>query len=244
MKRLWILIPVLISLVVPALAADFSLDGLVIDVDAPEQVSQAVKILVILTVLSLAPGLLIVTTSFTRIILVLAILRHALGLQQTPPNTVVVSLALFLTLFTMMPVIKEVNFVAYSPYQNGDLGFDEALTLGKEPIKRFMLYQTREEDLQLMLELSDQDVPETIDQVGFVALIPAFLLSEMLTAFQIGFIIFLPFLLIDLVVAAILMSMGMLMVPPMMISLPIKLLLFVLIDGWNLITRALIGSFS
>ena len=245
MKYLWrLLLLVAVGCGCHAVAADFSWDSLALDVEAPEQVSQAIKVLVILTVLSLAPGLLIVTTSFTRIILVLAILRQALGLQQTPPNTVMVSLALFLTLFTMMPVINEVNLTAYAPYEQGELGFDEALNKAKDPIKRFMLYQTREEDLQLMLELSGQTLPDSIEEVGFVALIPAFMLSELLTAFQIGFIIFLPFLLIDLVVAAILMSMGMLMVPPMMISLPIKLLLFVLIDGWNLITRALIGSFA
>lgn len=244
MRWVWLILLWVLGLHGAASAADLSLDALAIDVEAPEQVSQAVKILVVLTVLSMAPGLLIVTTAFTRIVLVLAILRQALGMQQTPPNTVIVSLALFLTLFTMMPVIKEVNMTAYSPYQAGELSFNEAIEHAKLPIKRFMLYQTREEDLQLMLELSDQALPETIEQVGFIPLVPAFILSELLTAFQIGFIIFLPFLLIDLVVAAILMSMGMLMVPPMMISLPIKLLLFVLIDGWNLITRALIGSFS
>ncbi|WP_428243669.1 flagellar type III secretion system pore protein FliP [Gynuella sp.] len=227
-----------------AMAENFGIGGLSINTDNPGEVSQVIQILLVLTVLSLAPGLLIVMTSFTRIILVLAILRQALGMQQTPPNTVLVSLALFLTLFTMMPVIDDMNQAAYTPYQAGELSLPEAVDAAKVPLKRFMIYQTREEDLELMLSLSGQELPDTLEQVSFIALVPAFMLSEMLTAFQIGFIIFLPFLLVDLVVAAILMSMGMLMVPPMMISLPIKLLLFVLIDGWNLITRALVGSFS
>jgi len=225
-------------------AGDVSISGLDISVTDGGQLTNAVQVFLVLTVLSLAPGILIVMTSFTRIILVLAILRQALGMQQTPPNTVLMSLALFLTLFTMMPVIENINSVAYQPYQTGTLSFDEALAKGAPPLKEFMLYQTREEDLQLMIELAGADAPLTLEDVSFVSLVPAFMLSEMLTAFQIGFIIFLPFLLVDIVVAAILMSMGMMMVPPMMISLPVKLLLFVLMDGWNLITRSLIGSFG
>lgn len=218
-------------------------DFLSIDTDNTQQMSSAVQAIVILTLLSLAPSIIIVLTSFTRIIVVLSIIRQALGLQQTPPNTVLISLALFLTIFSMMPVINNVNNNAYQPFLEQELSFDEAIDLGSKPIKQFMLTQTREQDLLLFLELSDEGMPQTVEEVPFTVLIPAFMISELITAFTIGFIIFLPFLLIDLVVASILMSMGMLMVPPMMISLPIKILLFVLMDGWNLIIRALMGSF-
>lgn len=164
-------------------------------------------------------------------------------MQQTPPNVVLISLALFLTIFSMMPVIESVNEVAYQPYLANNISFEKAIETGSDPVKRFMVSQTREQDLALFLELTDTDFPETIEDIPFASLIPAFMISELITAFTIGFIIFLPFLLIDLVVASILMSMGMLMVPPMMISLPIKILLFVLMDGWNLIIRSLMSSF-
>lgn len=208
-----------------------------------QKVAGAVKVLLLLTVLSLAPSILIVMTSFTRIILVLSMLRHALGMQQTPPNTVLISLALFLTLFTMTPVLKEANEIAYQPLIENKIGLEEAVNKGIEPFKVFMLKQTREQDLALMLDLANESMPQKIEDLPLGTLVPAFMISELITAFKIGFIIFLPFLLVDIVVSSLLMSMGMLMVPPMMMSLPIKILLFVLIDGWNLIIRSLMGSF-
>jgi flagellar biosynthetic protein FliP len=234
----------------PALAfsADMSLPGVDITFSGKssdsQQIATALKILLGLTVLSLAPALLVVMTSFTRIIVVLAILRHAFGMQQTPPNTVLISLALFLTLFNMMPVFKDINQNAFQPYMNGELATQGAFDNSMKPMREFMIRQTREKDLALMIELAKEEMPSSIDEVSSVMLIPAFMLSELKTAFQIGFVIFLPFLLIDLVVASILMSMGMLMVPPMMISLPIKILMFVLIDGWALVVNSLMNSFS
>jgi flagellar biosynthetic protein FliP len=208
-----------------------------------QDMALALKILLGMTVLSLAPAILLVTTAFTRIILVLSMLRQALGMQQTPPNTVLISLALFLTAFTMMPVIDSINEHAYTPYVAGSIGIDEAISRSVTPIREFMLRQTREEDLALMLELSRKPMPQQAADVTLPTLIPAFMLSELYTAFQIGFIIFIPFLLVDIVIASLLMSLGMMMVPPMMISLPIKILMFVLIDGWNLVVRSLVSSF-
>ena len=228
-------------------AADLNLPGVDIRIGegagGRQEVATAVKILIALTVLSLAPAILIVMTSFTRIIIVLAMLRHALGMQETPPNTVLVSLALFLTLFTMLPTFNQVNEQSVTPYMNGKLSLDKAVDRGLKPVREFMIRQTREQDLRLMLDVSGTEPPETVDDVKTLHLIPAFMLSELKTAFQIGFVIFLPFLLLDLVVSTILMSMGMLMVPPMMISLPLKILMFVLIDGWNLVVKATLGSF-
>jgi flagellar biosynthetic protein FliP len=164
-------------------------------------------------------------------------------MQDTPPNTVLISLALFMTLFTMLPVLDQVDKSAFQPFMSGKIATEQALKSGMLPLREFMLRQTREQDLALMVEVSKSKAPEKIEDVDNVHLLPAFMLSELKTAFQIGFVIFLPFLLIDLVVASILMSMGMLMVPPMMISLPIKILMFVLIDGWSLVAKSLIGSF-
>ncbi|WP_346837595.1 flagellar type III secretion system pore protein FliP [Microbulbifer sp. SAOS-129_SWC] len=226
-------------------AADISLPGMQIQFDdGAGDLSRALKILIGLTVLSLAPGILIVMTSFTRIILVLAMLRHALGMQQTPPNMVLVSLALILTVFSMKPVLEEINSEAYVPYTNKEISSKQALERGIQPLRKFMLKQTRDEDLELIYEINKQAVPKSADDVGLSDLVPAFLLSELRTAFQIGFIIFIPFLLVDLVVASMLMSLGMMMVPPMMISLPIKILIFVLIDGWSLVTLSLMNSFQ
>lgn len=230
-----------------AQAADIKLPGVDIRIGEGagnrQQLATAIQILIALTVLSLAPAILVVMTSFTRIIVVLAMLRHALGMQETPPNTVLISLALFLTMFTMLPTFSQMNEQALSPYLSGKLSAQKAVELGFKPLREFMVRQTREQDLRLMLEVSHAEFPDTIDDVKPVHLISAFMLSELKTAFQIGFVIFLPFLLLDLVVSTILMSMGMLMVPPMMISLPLKVLMFVLIDGWNLVVRATLGSF-
>lgn len=206
-------------------------------------VSPALQAFALLTVLSLAPGILIMLTSFTRIVVVLSMLRNALGLQQTPPNTVIISLALFLTLFTMMPVAKMIYYEAYVPYQAKTISNEVALGNALKPLQRFMLKQTREKDLQLILQLAKEPLPAHAEDVKFYQLVPAFLLSELQTAFQIGFMIFLPFLLVDLIVSGILMTMGMMMMPPMTISLPIKILLFVLIDGFDLVVQALVSSF-
>lgn len=240
----------LVLLLLPAVAAaaDLTLPGMELRFTEPgtgdQEVATAVKLLLGLTVLSLAPGFLIVMTSFTRIIVVLSMLRHAFGMQQTPPNSVLLSLALFLTLFNMLPTLQQVQEQAWQPYNEGRLASAEALREGMQPLRDFMIRQTREQDLALMVEVGRAERPSSVEDIDSVMLIPAFMLSELRTAFEIGFAIFLPFLLIDIVVASILMSMGMLMVPPMMISLPIKVLMFVLIDGWNLVIQSLMTSFA
>ncbi|KQQ96186.1 flagellar biosynthesis protein flip [Massilia sp. Leaf139] len=204
----------------------------------------AVKILLGLTVLSLAPAILMSMTSFVRIVIVLSMLRHALGMQETPPNTVIVSLALFLTFFTMAPALNQINEQALQPFMDGKLAPQAAVTKGTGPLREFMVRQTREQDLALMVELAKAEQPSSIDDISMVQLIPAFMLSELRAAFQIGFVVFLPFLLVDLIVSSALMALGMMMVPPASISLPLKILMFVLIDGWSLVVRALLGTFS
>ena len=208
------------------------------------QVADAVKIVVLLTVLSLGPAIVVSMTAFIRIIIVLSMLRHALGMPETPPNAVLVSLALFLTAFVMMPVVSQVNRDAWQPYAQDRIGTGEALDRAAAPMRDFMLRQVRDADLRLMYELSGESVPARAEDVSLVQLTPAFILNELRIAFQIGFVIFLPFLLIDLVVSSVLLSLGMLMVPPATVSLPLKVLLFVLIDGWSLILRGVIGSFQ
>ena len=205
--------------------------------------SPALKNFVILTMLSIVPVLLVGMTSFTRIVIVLSLLRHGLGLPQTPPNSVVITLALCLTYFSMAPVIDSVSQQALTPYLENKISAKEALERGKLPVRSFMVRQTRESDLAAVLSMSRQPAPKRNEDIPFSTLMPAFLLSELKTAFQIGFVIFLPFLVIDLVVAAILMGLGMIMVPPATLSLPLKLLLFILIDGWVLVSRALLSSF-
>ena len=203
----------------------------------------ALRNFVALSMLSIVPILLIGMTSFTRIIIVLSLLRHALGLPQTPPNSVLVTLAICLTYFSMAPVADRVQTVALAPYMAERITSQEALELGAVPVREFMVSQTRESDLRAVLEMSRSAPPKRLQDIRFSQLAPAFLLSEMKTAFQIGFVIFLPFLVIDLVVAAAMMALGMIMVPPATISLPLKLLLFVLIDGWVLVSRALLSSY-
>jgi len=206
-------------------------------------VAPALQIVLLLTLLALLPAIVVAMTSFTRTIIVLSMLRHAFGMQDTPPNMVLTSLALFLTLFTMSPVLTEINTKSIQPLMANKLTIEQAVNEGIEPLRRFMIRQTREKDLALMFEVAHVPVPESLEAVQTVHLVPAFLLSELKTAFQVGFVIFLPFLLLDLVVAGILMSMGMMMVPPTIISLPLKILMFVLIDGWSLVVRSLLGSF-
>lgn len=208
-----------------------------------DNLSPALQAFAVLTILSLAPSILIMLSSFTRIIVVLSMLRNALGLQQTPPNSVIISLSLFLTLFTMMPVATTIYNESYQPYEAHQINTETALNKAEKPLKQFMLKQTREKDMHVILQLAKEPVPRSAEDIKLYQLIPAFLLSELQTAFQIGFMIFLPFLLVDLIVSGILMTMGMMMMPPMSISLPVKILLFVLIDGWDLVVQALVGSF-
>lgn len=205
--------------------------------------SPALRNFVVLSLLSLLPVLLIGMTAFTRIVIVLSLLRHALGLPQTPPNSVIITLAIALTYFAMAPVINRVNEVALTPYLADEISSSEALERGAVPMRRFMVGQTRESDLLAVMEMANAPPPKNVDDIAFSHLLPAFLLSELKTAFQIGFVIFLPFLLLDLVVGAVLMALGMIMVPPATVSLPLKILLFVLIDGWVLVSRALLSSY-
>jgi len=212
--------------------------------DDPEKVSSALQILVLLTILTLAPAILIMTTSFARIIIVLSFLRQAMGTQQTPPTQILIGLALFLTMFVMGPVWSEINEGALKPYMEEELGQFEALKLAEIPIKRFMLNHTREKDLSLFINLSEDKNPESAEEISMQTVVPAFIISELKTAFQIGFLVYIPFLILDMVVASILLSMGMMMLPPVLISLPFKLMLFVMVDGWYLTVGSLMKSFS
>ena len=213
------------------------------DVDEPGKVSSALQILFLLTILTLAPSILIMTTSFARIIIVLSFLRQAMGTQQTPPTQVLIGLGLFLTLFVMGPTWSEINQNALQPYLNEEISQMDALKLAEAPLKSFMLAQTREKDLSLFVNLGDGERGSD-SEVEIQSLIPAFIISELKTAFQIGFLIYIPFLILDMVVASILLSMGMMMLPPVLISLPFKLMLFVMVDGWYLIVGSLIRSFG
>lgn len=213
------------------------------DVDDPGKVSSALQILFLLTILTLAPSILIMTTSFARIIIVLSFLRQAMGTQQTPPTQVLIGLGLFLTLFVMGPTWSEINEKALQPYLKEEISQVDALKMAEAPLKSFMLKQTREKDLSLFVNLGDGHRASD-SEVEIQSLIPAFIISELKTAFQIGFLIYIPFLILDMVVASILLSMGMMMLPPVLISLPFKLMLFVMVDGWYLIVGSLIKSFG
>jgi len=208
-----------------------------------QETALALRIVIALTVLAILPAMLVALTAFLRIIIVLSMLRHAIGMMETPPNTVLIGIALFLTLFTMSPVLHQVNQEALQPFLAGKLAMEPAYVKGISPLREFMVRQTREEDLALMVELSKAPAPQSMADISNVQLIPAFMLSELRSAFQIGFVIFLPFLLIDLIVSSILMSLGMMMMPPVTIALPLKILMFILVDGWSLILKALVGSF-
>lgn len=210
---------------------------------SPDNVSTSVKLFLLLTVLSLAPSILILMTCFTRIIIVLSFVRSALATQQMPPTQVLIGLALFLTFFIMAPVFQEINDEALTPLFNEEINLAQAYDKASIPLKDFMSEHTRQKDLELFLNYSGAERPETVEDIPLTSLVPAFALSEIKTAFQIGFMIFIPFLVIDMVVASILMSMGMMMLPPVMISLPFKILLFVLVDGWYLVIQSLLKSF-
>ncbi|TMN23589.1 flagellar type III secretion system pore protein FliP [Lentibacillus cibarius] len=209
----------------------------------PSSVSTSVQLLLLLTVLSLAPSILILMTSFTRIVIVLSFVRTSLATQQTPPNQVLIGLALFLTFFIMAPTFQEVYDEGLQPLFNEEITLDEAYEKASAPMKDFMAEHTRQKDLQLFIDYSGMDQPESVETIPITTLVPAFAISELKTAFQMGFMIFIPFLIIDMAVASILMSMGMMMLPPVMISLPFKILLFVLVDGWYLITQSLLQGF-
>jgi len=212
--------------------------------DTPGHVAVVLQIFLLLTVLSLVPAILVMLTSFTRIVIVLSVLRQAMGTHQMPPNQIVIGLALFLTFFVMAPVWQKVNHKALQPYLNKAITQQQALQEAVEPVKDFMLKQTREKDLALLIDIAHMATPATAKEVPISVLIPSFIISELKTAFQIGFLLYVPFLIVDMVVASILLSMGMMMLPPIMISLPFKLMLFVLADGWYLIVGSLVKSFG
>ncbi len=226
--------------------AQSPIPGIQISVDSatsPSQVASTLQVVFLLTVLTLAPAILVMTTSFTRFVIVLSFLRQAIGTQAVPSNQIIVGLSLFLTFFVMMPVWEEVNQTALQPYLNNRMSQEVFLNTATIPVKRFMQRYTREKDLALFVRIAKVPRPRTIDDVPIWVVIPAFVISELKTAFQIGFILYIPFLVIDMVVSSILMAMGMMMLPPIMISLPFKLMLFVLVDGWHLIVGSLVRTF-
>lgn len=209
----------------------------------PEQVASTLQVIAVLTLVTLAPGILMMTTSFVRIVVIIGFLRNALATQNVPPNQVIIALAMFLTFYIMAPYWSQANDNGLQPYLAGQITQEEAITNVLEPMREFMFRQTREADLALFVNLADAERPETQEDVSTFVLIPAFMISELKTAFQIGFMLYVPFIVIDMIVATTLMSMGMMMLPPVMISLPFKILLFVMIDGWHLLIRSIIVSF-
>jgi flagellar biosynthetic protein FliP len=245
-RRLLILVLLVLVVVAAGEAQSLPLPKLSVEVGKatrPEDVSVTLQILFLMTILSLAPAILILTTAFTRIIVVLHFLRQALGTQQVPPPQVLVGLALFLTFFVMAPTWNKVNNEALQPYLNNTMSMQQAYDKGVVPIREFMFRQTREEDLALFVKLANADKPQSREDVPLYALVPAYAISELRIGFQIGFVLFIPFLIIDMVISSILMSMGMMMLPPVLISLPFKILLFVLVDGWRLVVSSLMNSF-
>ncbi|MCZ8512358.1 flagellar type III secretion system pore protein FliP [Paenibacillus filicis] len=229
-----------------ALAAD-PIPGINIDIgsaNSPSGASNTITILMFITVLSIAPAILVLMTSFTRIVIVLGFVRTSLGTQQMPPNQVLIGLALFLTFFIMAPTFGEINQTALQPYLNGQMTQTAALEKAALPMKKFMFQHTRQKDLKLFLDYTKAAPPSGVEDTPITALIPAYAISELKTAFQMGFMIFIPFLIIDMVVASTLMAMGMMMLPPVMISLPFKILLFILVDGWYLVVRSLLLSYN
>lgn len=227
-------------------AAGVDLPGIHFDLDdaqGPQQISGVLKIVFILTILSLAPAFLILMTSFTRLVVVFSFLRHAMGTQGSPPNQIIIGLALFLTFFVMQPVWQKIHQQAIVPYEQQEISSQEFLQRATTPLKAFMLKQTRKKDLALFVSLANEGKPQNADDLSLTTIIPAFVISELKTAFQIGFMLYLPFIILDMVVSSILLSMGMMMLPPVMISLPFKLMLFVLVDGWNMLIGSLVQSF-
>jgi flagellar biosynthetic protein FliP len=212
--------------------------------DGPKSLSSALKIVILMTVLSLAPAILMLLTSFTRIVIVLGFLRQAIGANQAPANQILVGLAVFLTMVVMAPTFTRINQDAVQPFLNEEIGQREAFDKAQVPLKEFMLRQVREKDIALFLDLTQTPIPGSPEELPMLVVVPAFVISELKTAFQMGFVLFLPFLIIDMVVASVLMSMGMMMLPPVLISLPFKILLFVLVDGWFLVVKSLVQAFQ
>ncbi len=228
-------------------AAGINLPGVNLNLDdakGPQQISGVLQIIFLLTVLSLAPAVLILMTSFTRFAIVFSFLRYALGTQQSPPNQVIIGLALFLTFFVMQPVWQKINQEAIVPYEQHQISGEEFLNRGVAPLKEFMFKHTNKADLALFVSMSQKEKPQNAESLSISTVIPAFVISELKTAFQIGFMLYIPFIILDMVVASILLSMGMMMLPPVMISLPFKLMLFILVDGWNLLIGSLVKSFQ
>ena len=246
--RLLLVVTLLIVLGATAHAAEGATGSLfsiqMAEGDNPAQTSVVLQIFLLLTVLSLAPAILIMLTSFTRMAIVLSVLRQAIGTQSMPPNQVIVGLALFLTFFVMSPVWEQVHQEALTPYLENQISQQDALQRAMEPVRGFMFKQTREKDLAMLVEMAKAPRPQSMADVPTSVLIPAFIISELKTAFQMAFMLYIPFLIIDMVVASVLLSMGMMMLPPVMISLPFKLMLFVLADGWHLIVGSLVKGFS
>lgn len=231
----------------PAISEAITLPTLQIGVtetEDPQQIATVIEILLLFTVLSMAPAILLTMTCFPRLVIVFAFLRSALGTQQTPPRQILIGLALFLTLFIMFPVFTEIDKIAIQPYMAEEINFKQALDKAAQPMRTFMFAHTREKDLALFLSLTNTPKPQSKAEVPLMTLVPAFMISELKTAFTIGFVLFLPFLIIDMVVASVLLAMGMMMLPPIMVSLPFKLLLFVLVDGWYLLVGSLVKSFG
>ena len=243
------LLPLLVlagSAAASAQSAGFEIPSLpgITSAKGPQQVALTLQILVLMTVLSLAPAILVMTTAFTRVVIVLSFVRSAIGAQNIPPNQVMLGLALFLTFFIMGPTFTQVNNNALQPYMTGKMPFDQALTRGETPVAAFMIKQTYKDDLDLFIHLSKTPPPETMSQLPITVLIPAFVISELKTGFIFGFIVYVPFIVIDLVVSSLLMSMGMMMLPPTVISLPAKVLVFILADGWHAIVGSLAQSYQ
>jgi flagellar biosynthetic protein FliP len=241
----WVLALLLLAGIVPSLAAgdESALELRVTDSAGDVTSSSAIRVVILLTLLTVAPALLLLMTSFVRLIIAFHFIRQALGTPQVPPNQVIIALALFMTLFIMSPVIDQVYEQAWLPFDRGDIDAIEAIQAGTQPFKSFMVANTRDADLKLFLKMSRSEQPASPDDVSMRVLVPAFAISELRTGFEIGFLLFLPFLVVDLVVASVLLSMGMMMLPPAMISLPFKVMLFVLVDGWNLLAGSLVAGF-
>ncbi len=234
-----------LALVVPTLTLSQPLPKVSVQVDQaqdPSELSTTLQIIILMTVLALAPSILIMITSFIRFAVVLSFLRHAMGIHQAPPNQLLVALALILTFFVMAPVINQSYTDGIKPYLDKEINQEEALQKGTKPFREFMLAQTREKDLALFVDIAKLEQPAQPDDIPFHVLVPGFVISELRTAFQIAFVLFIPFLIIDMVVASVLMSMGMMMLPPIIVSLPFKILLFVLVDGWYLLVKSLVES--
>ncbi|MDR7000958.1 flagellar type III secretion system pore protein FliP [Neobacillus niacini] len=248
LRKIALLVPILLLGAVSAAYAASPTESILPGIDfgsgSSGDVSNTVKIILLITVLSIAPAILVLMTCFTRIIVVLGFVRNALGTQQIPPNQVLVGLALFMTFFIMGPTFSQMNHQALQPFMAGKMTQQEAFNKASIPLKEFMSKQTREKDLELFLDYGNMKMPKKVEDIPLRALVPAYAISELKSAFQMGFMIFIPFLVIDMIVSSVLMSMGMMMLPPVMISLPFKILLFILVDGWHLIVKSLLMSFQ